>query len=287
MKFEIPLRPEIAPTDLLCINRKLHDQPVKPRQAAFVDRFLTGAVRSGQASHLVSYHEAMHYPATNPWCIRGMKFTAAVNDCWRDGRKFYYIDNGYLGNGNSKTYFRIIKNHVHNIEPVIARPRDRLERCQYYTLPRTHGRKILIAPPSLKSLSLWNMDPEAWVAEVIAQLKNYTDRPVEIRLKRPRAERLAENTMAEALADDVHCLITYNSVAAVEAVMLGKPAICLGPNAASVVASTNLSEVENPKFPTEDEREAWLRHLSYSQFTFMEMSNGTAWRILTDHDTGI
>jgi hypothetical protein len=91
---------------------------------------------------------------------------------------------------------------------------------------------------------------------------------------------MAENTMYEALADDVHCLITYNSVAAVEAVMLGKPAICLGPNAASVVASTDLAEVENPKFPTDDEREAWLRHLSYSQFTFMEMSNGTAWHIL-------
>jgi len=93
---------------------------------------------------------------------------------------------------------------------------------------------------------------------------------------------MAENTMYEALADDVHCLITYNSVAAVEAVMLGKPAICLGPNAAAVVSSTDLSQVENPKFPIEDEREAWLRHLSYSQFTFSEMSDGTAWRILNE-----
>ncbi len=280
MNHQIPVRPEIGPTDLLCINRKLHDQPVKPRQAAFVDRFMAGAVASGQVSHLVSYHEALNYPVTNAWCIRGMKFTAAVNDCWKDGRTFYYTDNGYLGNGQTKTYFRIIKNHVHDVRPVIQRARDRLERCQYYTLPRSHGRKILIAPPSVKSLSLWNMDPEVWVAQVVAELKNHTDRPIEIRLKRPRAERLAENTMSEALADDVHCLITYNSVAAVEAVMLGKPAVCLGPNAAAVVTSSSLSEVENPRFPTEDEREAWLRHLSYSQFTFTEMTNGTAWRIL-------
>jgi hypothetical protein len=280
MKVDIPSRPEIGPLDLLCINRKLHDQPIKPRQAAFVDRFMTGAVTAGQRSHLVSYHEAMQYPPSNPWLIRGMKFTAAVNDCWRNGRIFYYIDNGYLGNGNTKTYFRIIKNHVHDTQPVVSRPRNRLERCQYYTLPQSHGRKILIAPPSVKSLSLWNMDPDAWVAEVIAQLKSYTDRPIEIRLKRPRSERMEENTMAEALADDVHCLITYNSVAAVEAVMLGKPAICLGPNAATVVANTALSQVENLFFPDEDQREAWLRHLSYSQFTFLEMSDGTAWRIL-------
>lgn len=280
MKVDIPVRPEIGAQDLLCINRKLHDQPVKPRQAAFVDRFLQGAQRAGRNGHLVSYHEALQYPVTNPWYIRGMKFTAGVNDCWTRGRTFYYTDNGYLGNGQTKSYFRIIKNHVHDIRSIIDRPRDRLDRCQYYTLPRSTGRKVLIAPPSVKSLSLWGMDPEVWVAEVMAQLKQHTDRPIEIRLKRPRSERMAENTMAQALADDVHCLITYNSVAAVEAVMLGKPAICLGPNAAAVVSSTTLDQVENPKFPEQDLRDAWLRHLSYCQFTFTEMTDGTAWKIL-------
>ncbi len=280
MHVDIPRRPEIGATDLLCINRKLHDQPVKPRQAAFVDRFLEGARQAGRRSHLVSYHEAMQYPVTNPWHIRGMKFTAGVNDCWRLGRTFYYTDNGYVGNGQTKVYFRIIKNHVHQIEPIRSRPRDRLERCQFSLLPRSTGRKIIIAPPSVKSFSLWNMDPEVWVADIVQQLKQYTDRPIEVRLKRPRSERMAENTMYEALADDVHCLITYNSVAAVEAVMLGKPAICLGPNAASMVSSTTLAQVENPYYPTPDEREAWLRHLSYSQFTFQEMTDGTAWNIL-------
>jgi hypothetical protein len=280
MHTNLPIRAEIGPTDLLCIDKKFHDQPVKPRQAAFVERFSAGAIYSGQPSHLVSYHEACNYPVSNPWHIRGMKFTAAINDCWRTGRTFYYTDNAYLGNVRTKTWFRIIKDHVHDIRPIIPRARDRLNVCDFYTLPRTTGRKILIAPPSVKSFSLWDMDPEVWVAGVIEQLKAFTDRPIEIRLKRPRADRLAENTMYEALANDVHCLITYNSVAAVEAVMLGKPAICLGPNAASVVASIDLSEVENPKFPTEDEREAWLRHLSYSQFTFSEMADGTAWTIL-------
>jgi hypothetical protein len=69
-------------------------------------------------------------------------------------------------------------------------------------------------------------------------------------------------------------------VAAVEAVMLGKPAFVLGPNAAHAVANLDLTNLENPRFPSNDERDAWLRHLSYSQFTFAEMSNGYAWRIL-------
>jgi hypothetical protein len=84
----------------------------------------------------------------------------------------------------------------------------------------------------------------------------------------------------EALADDVYCLVTYNSVSAVEAVMLGKPAITLGPNAATVVSNSQISDVEKLSFPDDDLRQAWLRHLSYSQFTFTEMSDGTAWKIL-------
>jgi hypothetical protein len=116
----------------------------------------------------------------------------------------------------------------------------------------------------------------------MAEIQRHTDRPIEIRLKRSRHERFKENTMEEALANDVHCLVTYNSVSAAEAVMLGKPAITLGPNAAGVLCSQSLSEIENPRIPTYDEREAWLRHLSYSQFTFAEMSNGTAWRILNE-----
>ena len=127
---------------------------------------------------------------------------------------------------------------------------------------------------------MWNIDQDQWIADTMTEIRKHTDRPIEIRLKRARNERMREDTMAEALADDVHCLVTYNSVAAVEALMLGKPAITLGPNAAGVLCDHELSRIENLRVPSEDEREAWLRHLSYSQFTFEEMSNGYAWKIL-------
>jgi hypothetical protein len=39
-------------------------------------------------------------------------------------------------------------------------------------------------------------------------------------------------------------------------------------------------QIENLFFPDDDQREMWLRHLRYCQFSFNEMSNGTAWRIL-------
>jgi hypothetical protein len=114
------------------------------------------------------------------------------------------------------------------------------------------------------------------------EIRQHTDRPIVIREKRSREERMTVDTMDEALSRDVHCLVTYNSVAAVEAVMAGKSAICLGPNAAQQVCSRTLEDIDHAFFPDDDLREAWLRHLSYSQFTFTEMSDGTAWRILNE-----
>jgi len=262
---------------VLCINRKAPTMEIPDRQAAFVNRFAEGC--NGK---LLSAVEAFDYPVDHPICVRGMKFTKWVKLAAQQGREYYYIDNGYFGNHGRKVYFRIIKNNIHDVRDIIDRLDDRLTPCEVKLKDFTPGRKILLAPPSVKSFTMWDIDQEQWIADTIAEIKKHTDRPVEVRQKRPRNDRMAVDTMEEALADDVHCLVTYNSVAACEAVMLGKPAITLGPNAAGVVCSRSLSEIENPYIPLHDERNAWLRHLSYSQFTFDEMSNGTAWRILND-----
>jgi hypothetical protein len=278
MKPEFILDRTKSPTQVLCLDRKMELNPVDPRQATFAKYFSQGC-----DGIVMSSQEAWHLPKSHPWCIRGMKLGKSVGYCWETERTFFYIDNGYIGNISRKTHFRIIKNHVHDIRSVIDRPGDRLESLQFKLKPFTPGTKILLAPPSEKSFTLWNIDQNQWIEQTILEIQKHTERPIEVRLKRNREERAKINTMESALADDVHCLVTYNSVAAVEAVMLGKPAITLGPNAAGVVCSNSINEIENPKIPTLDERDAWLRHLSYSQFTFTEMSDGTAWRIVNEH----
>ena len=132
-------------------------------------------------------------------------------------------------------------------------------------------------------MMLWGQpDPETWVNNVIEELKNYTDRPIEVRLKPLRQERISTKSIDEALKDDVHCLITYNSIAATEALMNGKPAIALGPNAASVLCNNKLSDVENLNLPTKDEMIDFMKHLSYCQFTKQEMMSGFAWSIVRE-----
>lgn len=207
----------------------------------------------------------------------------AIKHCWQTGRTFYAIDTGYMGNSKNKKWHRVTKNELQNTGPIIPRDNDRLKMIGYNFVPFTPGRKILICPPSEKVMNLWGQpDPETWTQQVVAELKKYTDRPIEIRLKPTRSERISTKTIDQALADDVHCLITYNSIAATEALQNGKPAIALGPNAATTLCNTKLSEVESLNTYNEDIMHAYACHLSYCQFTQDEMQNGTAWRIVNE-----
>lgn len=211
----------------------------------------------------------------------------AIKHCWDTGRPFYAIDTGYFGNNKHKTWHRITYNALQNMSAITARDDKRLtmQLGNWSDIYKkfTSGRKILVCPPSDKVMKMFDQGTaQEWTDRLVVQLKELTDRPIEIRMKPIRSERVSTKTIQQALADDVHCLITYNSIAATEALMEGKPAITLGPNAAQLICETDLANIENPKIPTDDEMYSFLKHLSYSQFTQPEMENGTAWRILQE-----
>ena len=218
-----------------------------------------------------------------PAVLRGITKRKQMEGCRAAGRDFYYMDTGYFGNGKRKLYHRITKNDVQNFGPIIDRPSDRLQATGFQPHKFYRGTNILLAPPSQKLLNLYDINLEEWLQQTQDEIKKHTDRPVVVRLKQGRSARVSDNTMEMALAQDVHCLVTFSSIAAGEALLLGKPAITLGPNAAAALCSQSLSEIENPKIPTLDEVEAWARHIAYCQFTEVEMRDGTAWQILNDH----
>ena len=218
-----------------------------------------------------------------PAVLRGITKRKQMEGCRAAGRDFYYMDTGYFGNGKRKLYHRITKNDVQNFGPIIDRPGDRLKATGFQPHKFYRGTNILLAPPSQKLLNLYDINLEEWLQQTQDEIKKHTDRPIVTRLKQGRSARVSDNTMEMALAQDVHCLVTFSSIAAGEALLLGKPAITLGPNAAAALCSQSLSEIENPKIPTLDEVEAWARHIAYCQFTEVEMRDGTAWQILNDH----
>jgi hypothetical protein len=218
---------------------------------------------------------------STPIVLRGITKRKEMNACRARGKDFYYIDTGYFGNGKKKLYHRITKNDVQNFGPVIERPADRFERTGVQLKKvRADGSKILLAPPSQKLLNLYDIDLETWLEQTLAEIGAHTDREVVIRRKQGRNVRVNDNTIEMALDQDIYCLITYSSIAAGEAILHGKPAITLGPNAAASLCSTAISEIEKIRRPGLDEIRAWANHMAYCQFTETEMRDGTAWRIL-------
>ena len=217
--------------------------------------------------------------------LRGVTKRKQMEACREANRDFYYIDTGYFGNGRKKTFHRITKNAMQYLGPVIHRPRDRLAQTGWSARKFRPGRNILLAPPSQKLLMCYGIDLDQWLEDTIATLKIFTDREIVVRNKQARSVRQSTDTMEMALERDVHCVVTFSSIAAVEAVLHGKPAIVLGPSAAAPVCSTTCNDVEKPYIPTLDEVEEWAAHLAYCQFTELEMRDGTAWRILNEnHD---
>jgi len=218
-----------------------------------------------------------------PVVLRGITKRKQMDTCRANHRDFYYIDTGYFGNGKKKNYHRITPNDVQNFGPIIDRPSDRFDRTKINLKKiRADGSKILLAPPSQKLLNLYDIDLETWLNQTLADISVHTDREVVIRRKQGRSARINDDTIEMALSQDIYCLITYSSIAAGEAILFGKPAITLGPNAAAAVCSTHISEIETIKCPSLDEVAAWARHLAYCQFTEAEMRDGTAWSILTN-----
>ena len=242
----------------------------------YLQSFITGS--GGQLSTWGKHSNKM-----TPVVLRGVVRRKEMAVCHAAGRDFYYIDTGYFGNGRKKTYHRITRNNVQNIGPIIDRPGDRLGATGVKFRKFRGGTNILVAPPSQKLLNLYDIVLEDWLENVQTEIKKYTDRPIVLRTKQGRSTRVTTDTMEMALDQDVHCLVTYSSIAAGEALLLGKPAITLGPNAASALCSQTLAEIENPHIPTLDEVDAWARHIAYCQFTEAEMRDGTAWRILNEH----
>lgn len=241
----------------------------------YMESFILGA--GGQITLYDKVAESM-----TPVVFRGITKAKHMKSCTEKGRDFYYIDTGYFGNIRKKLYHRITKNAMQNIGPIIVRPFDRLEQTGWRKRKFRPGRNILLCPPSAKAMSAFGLDLDKWMEETLETIKQHTDRPIVIRKKLSRRERTSTDTMEMALSNDVHCLVTFNSIAATEALLLGKPAFTLGPNAAHQLCLNDLSKIEKPYIPTFDELEAWAAHLAYCQFTEAEMRDGTAWKILSE-----
>ena len=252
----------------------------KGNKDPYINRFARGCNSSVVDSNTFDYDDS-----ENPIVLRGILKKKWMHRCMEDARDFYYMDTGYFGNEITKSnpngwkfWHRIVKNNLqHN--KIIERPSARFEGFGKKFVPwNKKGKKILIAAPDEKPMKFYDTDLDTWLSETVNTIKQYTDRPIEIRQRsKQRADRMVSNTLEQALADDVFALVTFNSNAAVESVFQGIPVFTLAPvSAALPVGSNDLTKIETPHYPTQDLLWAWGCHLAHGQFHDSELRTGKA-----------
>jgi hypothetical protein len=236
----------------------------------------------------ISTDNFVYESSSDPIVLRGILKHKIMKRCWKDHRTFYYMDTGYFGNERTsrnpngwKYWHRIVKNDLQHGE-IIERPADRFKQFNKKFTPwKTNGRKILVAAPDEKPCKFYGVEKDEWVKQTVETIKQYTDRPVEVRERAPkRIDRIANDTLQQALDKDVFALVTFNSVAAIESIFHGIPAFTLAPNAASPVSLQDLSKINEPYYADKDKLYAWGCHLAYGQFHTTELKSGQAMEML-------
>jgi len=222
--------------------------------------------------------------STTPLVIRGMTERKAIRICEKQKRDYFYIDTGYMGNLNKrKDYHRVVKNNVQHMTPRYDLPDDRfrqipmaMSNIRFRGWRKADG-PILVVTPSAKPCNFYNIDRDTWVDETLKEIKKHTDREIIIRDKGLRRERVGEFSVPmQLINDNIHCVVTYNSIAATEAISTGVPAVALAPGAADELCTKTIAEIENPYYPDEEKVLQWQNWLAYCNYTTTELRNGRA-----------
>ena len=192
---------------------------------------------------------------------------------------FWFIDSGYTNFLESnKKWHRLIHNHLH-YGKMIAAPVDRLGNFKSFPQQwRTSGDRILVIEPGSFAANIFHVDLKTWKYEVEAELRKYTDKKIEFREKAPKKQRT--KLYDQLRNEDYYCIVNINSNAATESIWAGIPAITLGTHITNPVTRNSIADINNLY---RGNLADWLCSLSYSQFTYDELVDGTAAKIVKQY----
>lgn len=173
---------------------------------------------------------------------------------------------GYFGNTTNLDYNRPNKLGVH-LKDTVAKLNP----------------EILITGQHETSLQ-WSGQPTTaiWVANLISQLRLYTDRPIKFR-PHPRANVSVQNLLIDQpkkiagtyddynITYNYHCVINHNSGPTVQSAINGTPVIC-DPSGLAFPVSDIIANIETPRLL---DRSGWLIELCHTEWTVDEIANGT------------
>lgn len=183
---------------------------------------------------------------------------------------FFHIDNGYIGNHRHKTpqYYRISYNALQNtkVKPIPYSRREFLEIDDYLWQDwNTTGEyNLLVMPTQSNIFKYLGKDYNNWREDTI---KYYKSLPTKLIIREKEGKRKQRFDTIIPLMRNAKKVITHHSMAAVEALCLGKPIEILGESA-----------VQHWQGQTNFDRTEMLEHIAWSQFSRNNFTDGLAWK---------
>jgi hypothetical protein len=184
-----------------------------------------------------------------------------AKECMASGKPWIYFDHAYFNRGWHNSNFRCIRNGIH-LTKMLDRPTDRFKKHGVVIEPwRKTGREIVIIPPSDAQTAIYGNT--MWLLETESRLCHLTDRPV-----------VCKRSKQSALRDflrDAWAVVTYASVAGVEAALMGVPVFSTENCPSWPVNAGTLETIETPVYS--EAREQWAAGLSYASWNWEEMKS--------------
>jgi hypothetical protein len=191
----------------------------------------------------------------------------------RDRRiNFFHLDNGYIGNHKHKTpeYYRVSYNSLQNTKVRKPVGKSRIQNLEiddnlWKDWNQEGEYNLLVMPNNSNIFKYLGEDYSTWRTNTVRHYDSLSEKLIIREKEGKRRQRFQEILPMMLNAKKV---ITYHSMAVVEALCLGKPIEVLGQSA-----------VQHWQGQFGFDRDPMLEHIAHSQFSRKEYEDGTAWEI--------
>jgi len=230
-------------------------------------------------------------------------FLCISDGCIRRWRDWFGTEHGYRNTYNDEPFWTIARNGAHAYGEHVPFSKPGPERWESFGIEvapwRETGDHIIYAHQCHTYPWTYSNPPKdrrPWYKHVAATLQQVTDRPV-IFKPHPKEQLDAKELHRQlegvapgrflyserslrALLINAWALVTYDSNAAVEAVINGGIPIFTGNRTmAEPVANRDLLFIDEPELP---DRRQWLNWFAWTQWTVEEMRTGEPWAALVE-----
>lgn len=206
------------------------------------------------------------------------------------GKHFLILDEGYFGDGYIRASIDALQPHAYF--QMYQRPDDRLKPFNIKLSPSRRARNIVVVSSSPK-YAIWHgfnakhgRDPlSSWGAMIVQKIQSrtninvvYRPHPLQPNVPSSLPVQISRRNLQEELMD-AWAVVTYGSRVEIPAIIAGVPIFVMEDGIGRSL-SKNLRYINDPLYPSDEQRINFLSNVTYVQWTLGELENGTAWSMI-------